>query len=94
MRPHQGKVQGKGEKVYFIPMGGSNELGALGYYDCALDPCYTGKTFHGILQMLREGKIRRESPVIMLHTGGMPGIYTPHHRIEMERELLEHIHIM
>ncbi|MGN1334267.1 MAG: pyridoxal-phosphate dependent enzyme, partial [Anaerovoracaceae bacterium] len=27
----------KGERVYFIPMGGSNELGALGYYDCALE---------------------------------------------------------
>ena len=27
----------KGEKVYFIPLGGSNELGALGYYDCALE---------------------------------------------------------
>lgn len=198
--------ESKGEKVYFIPMGGSNELGALGYYDCAmelakqvrelglatprvfatvgsmgtymglaaaitnenlplrltgigvlpyrdirrsvakyydrvraayglpqvldetefdvtsdydydaynnpvedvrqaiyymgrmegiiLDPCYTGKTFNGILQMLREGKIDRESPIIMLHTGGLPGIYTPHHRIEMERELMDHIHIV
>lgn len=26
--------EGKGEKVYYVPMGGSNELGMLGYYDC------------------------------------------------------------
>ena len=193
-----------GEKVYFIPMGGSNELGALGYYDCALeladqvreleladphvfvtvgslgtytglavafgkekipmkltgvgiapfpdltgsavkhfnkvvsaygldlepegldltgdydfgdynnpvkevreaiyamgraegiilDPCYTGKTFNAIRQMLREGKISRDETVIMIHTGGIPGIYTGHHRVEREKELLDHIHIV
>lgn len=26
--------ESRGEKVYYIPMGGSNELGMLGYYDC------------------------------------------------------------
>ena len=26
--------EARGEKVYYIPMGGSNELGILGYYDC------------------------------------------------------------
>lgn len=198
--------QAKGEKVYYIPMGGSNELGALGYYDCALemveqiweigltdphvfttvgsmgtyiglaaaianeelpmrlsgigvlpyrdirrstakyydrirraydlprelspedfdvtsdydydgynnpvadvreaiyymgrmegiilDPCYTGKTFNGVLRMIRGGKIPQGETVIMLHTGGVPGIYTGHHRIEMERELKDHVHIM
>ena len=29
------RFEAQGEKVYFIPMGGSNELGILGYYDCA-----------------------------------------------------------
>ena len=197
----------KGEKVYFIPTGGSNELGALGYYDCAvelaeqtkalgleqprlfttagslgtymglqlgikneklplrltgigimpfkngivseavayyqriktfysleldiapeefdliadydcggynnpvrevreaiylmgrregiiLDPCYTGKTFAGILDMIKTGKIRQGETIIMLHTGGMPGIYTKHHRVEMEKELQNYIHIV
>ena len=59
-----------------------------------LDPCYTGKTFNGILQMLREGRIDRGQTLIMLHTGGVPGIYTSHHRIEMENELIDHIHII
>ena len=31
------KYEAEGEKVYFIPMGGSNVLGALGYYDCAVE---------------------------------------------------------
>lgn len=197
----------KGEKVYFIPTGGSNELGALGYYDCALelaqqteamglenvrvvstvgslgtymglaaaiknealplhltgvailpyeegvkkaaadyfdrfrkfhgldidmteddfdvtsdydrgaynnpvkevreaiyymgrkegiilDPCYTGKTFAAILEMVKSGRIKQGENVIMLHTGGVPGIYTRHHRVEMEKELEEYIHII
>lgn len=190
--------EAQGEKVYFIPMGGSNELGTLGYYECALeiaeqikgtdlegahlidtlgsmgtymglfaaiknenlplnltgitilqyenvwdyaadyyarvrkefglsyeagkedfnittdydrgaynnpckevrdamyymaekeaiilDPCYTGKAFAGILEMIKEGKIKQGEKVIFLHTGGSPGINTPHHRVEIEKE--------
>ncbi|MDR1733236.1 MAG: D-cysteine desulfhydrase family protein [Synergistaceae bacterium] len=52
-----------------------------------LDPCYTGKCFAGILDMAREGKIRRGEKIIMVHTGGLPGIYTLHHRVEFEKEL-------
>ena len=29
--------ENQGHKVYFIPLGGSNELGTLGYYECALE---------------------------------------------------------
>lgn len=199
--------EAKGEKIYYIPMGGSNELGILGYYDCAaelaeqtaqmgltdvrvvttvgsmgtymglqvgtkneklplhitgigiepfeegivnkaekyfkkvkefyglnldiaakdfdliedyhfgaynnpvkevresmyymgrkeaiiLDPCYTGKTFTGIVDMARTGKIKPGENVIMIHTGGIPGIYTKHHRIEMEKELESYIRII
>ena len=199
--------EAKGEKVYFIPTGGSNEIGMLGYYDCALelagqikemgledprvvttvgsfgtymglavgqrlenlpfrltgigispkpgglknyaaeyygrikdfyglkedmgpddfdvtsdydrgaynnpvkevreaicymgrreaiifDPCYTGKTFAGIGEMVKEGKIKKGENVIMLHTGGLPGIYTKHHRVEFEKELKDYIHII
>lgn len=199
--------EAKGEKVYFIPMGGSNELGILGYYDCALetdlqvkeqglknvrlvttvgsmgtymglaaaiknenlplkltgigimpyknglvpfakdyydkvksyfgldadmtiedfdlisdydhggynnpvkavreaiyymarkeaillDPCYTGKAFAGLLSMIHEGRIAKGETVIFLHTGGVPGLYTKHHRLEMERELEDYIHVI
>lgn len=204
----------KGERVYYIPMGGSNELGALGYYDCALeiaeqvqqmglknvrlvttvgsmgtymglasaianedldmkltgfvimpyssdpekknqaarnyaadyyrrmrsayglkkelsaesfdlrtdydfgaynnpvrevreniyymgrkegiifDPCYTGKTFAGLMDLCKKGMIGKDETIIMLHTGGIPGIYTKHHRLEMEKELSGYIHIL
>lgn len=201
------EYEAKGEKVYFIPMGGSNVLGALGYYDCALeldrqakemglegarvidtvgsmgtfaglylglkdirsslhltgiaimpfneksiknleqyikdvkdtygmdaevkpddidletgyvrggynlpseevrkavglmaskegilmDPCYTGKAFAGIVDMVREGKIKQGEKVIFIHTGGMPGLYTPAHRVEFEKELMDGVHVL
>lgn len=196
----------KGEKVYFIPLGGSNELGALGYYDCALemadqvkemkldnvhiittvgsmgtyiglaaaianepldmkvtgigispkddihqfaadyydrlkkayglkvdlkaqdfdlnsdfdyggynnpvddvrqaiyymgrkegiilDPCYTGKTFNAIMKLAKDGKLNKNENYIMIHTGGVPGIYTKHHRSLMEEELMSYMHII
>lgn len=52
-----------------------------------LDPCYTGKAFAGLLDMLDEGKIEKGESVIFLHTGGAPGLNTPCHRIEFEKEL-------
>lgn len=201
------EMEEAGESVYYIPMGGSNELGALGYYDCAfelaeqikaqnlqnprlfcavgsmgtymglaaasfneklpfrltgvgimpypqgikeaalhyyqrvkdffnlpysaaltdfdlssdydrgaynnpceevrraiyymaekealiLDPCYTGKAFAALLDMVKSGKIRRGESVIFLHTGGSPGINTPFHRIEIEKERDKFIHII
>lgn len=199
------EYEAKGEKVYFIPMGGSNALGALGYYDCGveldrqanalgiqdgrvivavgsmgtylglfcglndigsglwltgisispfgeakerriaayldevketygmtfdaagfdiekgytrgaynnacpevreaiykaarteavlLDPCYTGKAFAGMLDMVKEGKIEKGEKVIFLHTGGGPGLYTPHHRAAFEQELKDGVRVI
>lgn len=59
-----------------------------------LDPCYTGKTFAGILDMVKEGKIKKGETIIFLHTGGQPGINTPAHRIEMERELKDGVTVL
>ena len=39
--------------------------------------------------MIREGKIGQGEKIIMLHTGGMPGVYTKHHRLEFERDLYD-----
>lgn len=58
-----------------------------------LDPCYTGKTFYGILDMINRGEIEKNSDVVMIHTGGFPGNYAAHHRIEMENELIEFMKI-
>lgn len=56
-----------------------------------LDPCYTGKAFAGLLDMIAEGKIKKGEKIIFLHTGGHPGVNTPHHRVEFERELKDGI---
>ena len=59
-----------------------------------LDPCYTGKAFNGICQMIRDRKIEQGETIIFVHTGGQPGINTPHHRLEMEQELMDGIKIL
>lgn len=59
-----------------------------------LDPCYTGKCFAGILEMVKSGQIKQGENVIFLHTGGSPGISTPAHRIEIEKERDKYIHIV
>ena len=59
-----------------------------------LDPCYTGKCFAGLLEMVKKGEIARGENVIFMHTGGIPGINTPFHRIEIERERDKFIHIV
>lgn len=58
-----------------------------------IDPCYTGKTFEGIVDLVKSGKIKPNSNVIFMHTGGLPGIYTKHHRVEMEKELMAYMHV-
>lgn len=57
-----------------------------------IDPCYTGKTFEAVIDDARNGKLPQGSAAIFMHTGGMPGIYTRHHRIEMEKELMPYMH--
>ena len=59
-----------------------------------LDPCYTGKAFAGLLDMISEGKIKKGETVIFLHTGGTPGLNTPCHRAEFESELRDGIQVL
>ena len=40
-------------------------------------------------------RIFPEKPLqILLHTGGFPGLYTKHHRVEFEKELLDGVTIL
>ena len=57
-----------------------------------IDPCYTGKTFEAVVDGAKSGSIEKGSDVIFMHTGGLPGIYTRHHRVELERELMAYMH--
>ena len=59
-----------------------------------LDPCYTGKAFAGVIDMVKEGKLHKGERVIFLHTGGLPGIYTKHHREAFEEELLDGVTVL
>lgn len=59
-----------------------------------LDPCYTGKCFAAILDMIKEGKIKKDEKIIMIHSGGAPGLYTKHHRVELEKELIDGVTIL
>ncbi|TET13197.1 pyridoxal-phosphate dependent enzyme, partial [Candidatus Aerophobetes bacterium] len=40
-----------------------------------LDPVYTGKAMSGLIDHIREGKIKRGKKVIFLHTGGVPALF-------------------
>ncbi|MCY4395635.1 MAG: D-cysteine desulfhydrase [Rhodospirillaceae bacterium] len=40
-----------------------------------LDPVYTGKTFAGLLGMIREGAFRSGERVVFLHTGGSSALF-------------------
>jgi D-cysteine desulfhydrase len=59
-----------------------------------LDPCYTGKAFYGLLDLVKKGEIAQGETVIFLHTGGQPGLNGPNHRQAMETELLGGIHLL
>jgi len=59
-----------------------------------LDPCYTGKAFCGLLDLVKKGEVAQGETVILLHTGGQPGLNGLNHRQAMEAELLDGIHMM
>jgi D-cysteine desulfhydrase len=40
-----------------------------------LDPVYTGKAFHGMLNEMRQGRFREEKDVVFVHTGGLFGLF-------------------
>jgi D-cysteine desulfhydrase len=40
-----------------------------------LDPVYTGKAAHGLLDLIQKGYFKKGEKVLFLHTGGSPGLY-------------------
>jgi D-cysteine desulfhydrase family pyridoxal phosphate-dependent enzyme len=41
-----------------------------------LDPVYTGKAFAGLLDLAESGKLGQDEPLIFLHTGGAPALFS------------------
>lgn len=56
------------------------------------DPTYTGKMFGGLLELLESGEIPRDENVIMLHTGGIPAIWTKEHLDAIQPEIWNREH--
>jgi 1-aminocyclopropane-1-carboxylate deaminase/D-cysteine desulfhydrase-like pyridoxal-dependent ACC family enzyme len=40
-----------------------------------LDPVYSGKAMHGLIDHIRNGRIRSHETVVFLHTGGWPALF-------------------
>ena len=40
-----------------------------------LDPVYTGKAMSGLIDLIRKGRFSEGDVVILLHTGGIPGLF-------------------
>ena len=52
-----------------------------------LDACYTSKVFRGMIDLIEKGKISKDKNVMLLHTGGAPGIFSEGHAGAMQEEL-------
>ncbi len=42
-------------------------------YQLELEPIYTGKAFYGLLDLIKAGKIEKNTRVLFIHTGGLQG---------------------
>ena len=40
-----------------------------------MDPVYSGKTFGGLIGLVREGAFGKEENVVFVHTGGTPALF-------------------
>lgn len=52
-----------------------------------IDPCYTGKSFRGFIDLVENERFPKGSSALFLHTGGTPGIFTKEHLDEMQNEV-------
>lgn len=64
-----------------------------------LDPCYTGKVFHGFVDLVKKGVIPQGAGAIFMHTGGAPGLWTQEHLDSMQKvfwadEAKDGVHVM
>ncbi|GAA5316542.1 MAG: aminocyclopropane-1-carboxylate deaminase/D-cysteine desulfhydrase family protein [Candidatus Pelagadaptatus aseana] len=49
-----------------------------------LDPVYTGKAFHGLVQEIRSGRFRDSNAIVFVHTGGTFGVFPYRHKFTAE----------
>lgn len=51
-----------------------------------LDPVYTGKAFHGLLQEVRQGRWQQARDIIFVHTGGIFGLFPQRQQFRFEQQ--------
>ena len=56
-----------------------------------LDPVYTGKLLFGILDMVKNGKIKNHSKILAIHTGGLQGIVGMNEKLKSKKLPLIHL---
>lgn len=67
---------------YFTEYGIMTPAGKKAIIDCAnlegilLDPVYTGKAMAGLTELVNQKVINKDIPVIFLHTGGLPILFS------------------
>lgn len=44
-----------------------------------LDPVYTAKAMAGLIALVRSGRLSGDPPIVFLHSGGLPGLFTARH---------------
>ena len=76
------------ENIYAVPKYGEPSEGGLkaiqklaSLEGILLDPVYTAKAFAGLLDLVKQGELGRDEPVIFLHTGGLPALFAFEDRV-------------
>ncbi len=46
-----------------------------------LDPVYTAKAFHGMIENIRQGRYAGMSDIVFIHTGGLFGLFAQQHKL-------------
>ena len=49
-----------------------------------LDPVYTGKLLFGIFDLLETGFFKKDSKILVIHTGGLQGIAGMNAKLKLE----------
>ncbi|MEG1782125.1 MAG: D-cysteine desulfhydrase family protein [Oscillospiraceae bacterium] len=59
-----------------------------------LDPTYTGKTFRGFVDMVKNGDsfVKKGESAMFIHTGGAMALWTKEHLDDMQQQLRDHCH--
>lgn len=73
-------LEGWAGELYGLPVGSTMEAMALGAQleGMITDPVYEGKSLAGLVDLVQEGEIPRDSTVLYAHLGGQPAINAYH----------------